>query len=99
MFASNQTSASILAAYDDLIENISPPDSVDLEHLRSGGTLRASGSSDSASQGTRCANIIDGVPDGWKVARAHSVMEVLDGGTPMTTVPDYWGGQDSVLYY
>ena len=37
--------------------------------------------------------IVDGVPEGWKVATAHSVMDVLGGGTPRTTVRDYWGGE------
>ncbi len=37
--------------------------------------------------------VVDGVPDGWEVVTAHSVMDVLGGGTPRTTVRDYWGGE------
>jgi type I restriction enzyme S subunit len=38
------------------------------------------------------ARIISGVPDGWRKATAHTAMEVLSGGTPKTTNPDYWNG-------
>jgi type I restriction enzyme S subunit len=36
--------------------------------------------------------ISDGVPHGWEKTTAISAMEVLSGGTPKTSVPDYWDG-------
>ena len=36
--------------------------------------------------------IIDGVPRGWKRKRVIDVADVLSGGTPKTTESDYWGG-------
>ena len=37
--------------------------------------------------------ITNGVPEGWEKTTAFSAMEVLSGGTPKTTVPDYWDGE------
>ena len=31
--------------------------------------------------------------DGWKVAKLEDVVQVVNGGTPKTTVPQYWGGE------
>lgn len=36
--------------------------------------------------------IIDGVPEGWERKSAYDALEILSGGTPKTTVSDYWGG-------
>jgi len=41
--------------------------------------------------------LIDGVPEGWEKATGFSAMEVLSGGTPRTTVADYWDGE--ILFY
>ena len=82
--------ANVLSAYDDLIEN---------NHRRM-ALLE-----DAARQlyrewfvrlrfpGHEHTCITNGVPDGWEKATAYSVMEVLSGGTPKTTVPDYWDGE------
>ena len=82
--------ADVLSAYDDLIEN---------NHRRM-ALLE-----DAARQlyrewfvrlrfpGHEHTCITNGVPDGWEKATAYSVMEVLSGGTPKTTVPDYWDGE------
>lgn len=32
------------------------------------------------------------VPEGWGVRSFASTVEILGGGTPKTSVPDYWGG-------
>lgn len=37
--------------------------------------------------------IVDGVPRGWERRTAFDSMHVLSGGTPKTTVPDYWDGE------
>lgn len=36
--------------------------------------------------------VTNGVPEGWDKTTAYSAMEVQSGGTPKTTVPEYWGG-------
>jgi len=33
------------------------------------------------------------VPEGWKIGSLTTVVEVLGGGTPKTTVDEYWDGQ------
>ena len=88
--AVQRKAGAILAAYDDLIEN---------NHRRM-ALLE-----DAARQlyrewfvrlrfpGHEHTCITNGVPDGWEKATAYSVMEVLSGGTPKTTVPDYWDGE------
>lgn len=38
------------------------------------------------------ARIVKAVPDGWVKTTADCAMEVLSGGTPKTTVPDFWDG-------
>ena len=37
------------------------------------------------------------VPDGWKGGVFSDCVEILSGGTPRTSVPEYWGG--NVLWY
>jgi type I restriction enzyme S subunit len=82
--------ADILSAYDDLIEN---------------NRQRMALLEDAARQlyrewfvrlrfpGHEHTRITNGVPEGWEKATAYSAMEVLSGGTPKTTVPDYWDGE------
>ena len=82
--------ADILSAYDDLIEN-----------NRRRMALLEEASQQLYSEwfvrlrfpGHEHTRITNGVPDGWEKATAYSVMEVLSGGTPKTTVPDYWDGE------
>lgn len=81
--------ADILSAYDDLIEN---------------NRRRMALLEDAARQlyrewfvrlrfpGHEHTRITDGVPEGWDRSTAFSAMEVLSGGTPRTTVSDYWDG-------
>ncbi len=37
--------------------------------------------------------IVDGVPEGWERKTAFDAIQVLSGGTPKTTNPDYWDGE------
>jgi type I restriction enzyme S subunit len=37
--------------------------------------------------------IVDGVPEGWEKKTALDAIQVLSGGTPKTTNPDYWDGE------
>ena len=32
------------------------------------------------------------IPEGWEVGVLHDIVELLSGGTPRTSVPDYWDG-------
>lgn len=36
--------------------------------------------------------IIDGVPEGWEKSTAFEVMDILSGGTPKTSISEYWDG-------
>jgi type I restriction enzyme S subunit len=36
--------------------------------------------------------IITGLPEGWRRAAAFDAMQVMSGGTPKTTVSDFWDG-------
>ena len=82
--------ASVLRAYDDLIENNRRRIRL-LE--RRARLIYEEWFVRLRFPGHEHVRIVDGVPDGWKVTSAHSVMDVLGGGTPRTTVRDYWGGE------
>ena len=82
--------ASVLGAYDDLIENNRRRIRL-LE--RRARLIYEEWFVRLRFPGHEHVRIVDGVPEGWKVATAHSVMDVLGGGTPRTTVRDYWGGE------
>jgi type I restriction enzyme S subunit len=113
--------ASILSAYDDLIENnnrrialleqaarllyeewftppyrfpgspyyrsVAAPSPAALRHPLPVGEGRGEG------RGFRPATrIVDGVPKGWEKATAFDAMDILSGGTPRTTTPEFWDG-------
>ena len=82
--------ASILSTYDDLIENNQRriqllEQSAQLLYKEWFVHLRF--------PGHEHVSITDGVPEGWKKKNALDVMDVLSGGTPKTSVPDYWNGE------
>ena len=81
--------ASILSAYDDLIEN----NRRRIQLLEQAARmiykewfvrLRF--------PGHEHVKVKDGVPEGWERKTAFEVMDVLSGGTPKTNVSSYWGG-------
>ena len=37
------------------------------------------------------------IPEGWEVGALSDVVDILSGGTPRTSVPEYWGG--NVFWY
>lgn len=81
---------STLAAYDDLIEN----------NRRRMTLLEASARLLYREwfvrlrfPGYEHTPIVDGVPQGWERRTAFDSMQVLSGGTPKTTMPDYWDGE------
>ena len=82
--------ADTLSAYDDLIENNRRrmallEESARLLYREWFVRLRFPGH-----EHTR---IVDGVPEGWERKTALDSFQVLSGGTPKTTNPDYWGGE------
>ena len=81
--------ASILSAYDDLIENNRRriqllEQAARLLYKEWFVRLRF--------PGHERVKIRDGVPEGWERKTALEVMDVLSGGTPKTNVPGYWEG-------
>lgn len=82
--------ADILSTYDDLIENNRRrmallEESARLLYREWFVRLRF--------PGYEHTPIVDGVPQGWEGRTAFDSMHVLSGGTPKTTVPDYWDGE------
>lgn len=80
---------SLLSTYDDLIEN-NRRRMVLLEETA--GQLYREWFVRLRFPGHEHTRTGDGVPAGWVRTRASTAMEVLSGGTPKTTVPDYWNG-------
>jgi type I restriction enzyme S subunit len=81
--------ASILSAYDDLIENNRRRIALLEQAAR---LLYKEWFVHLRFPGHEHTPIIDGVPEGWEKKTAFEVMDVLSGGTPKTTNPSYWDG-------
>ncbi len=80
---------SILSAYDDLIEN----NRRRIELLeRAARLLYKEWFVHFRFPGHEHVKIVDGVPEGWIKTTAYEAMEILSGGTPKTSVPEYWEG-------
>lgn len=82
--------ADVLAAYDDMIENNRRrmtllEESARLLYREWFVLLRF--------PGREHTRIADGVPEGWERKTALDAISVLSGGTPRTSVPDYWDGE------
>lgn len=81
--------ASILSAYDDLIENNRRriqllEESARMLYNEWFVQLRFPGHED--------ADVVDGVPEGWERKTAFEVMNICSGGTPKTKKNEYWDG-------
>lgn len=81
--------AEIIAAYDDLIENNKRRIELLEESARQ---LYKEWFVRFRFPGHEHVKIIDGVPEGWTKTTADQVIDILSGGTPKTSVPDYWNG-------
>lgn len=86
--------AAILSAYDDLIENNLRRIKI-LEEMAQNlyrewfVKFRFPGH-----QHTRFVDSpLGSIPEGWEVVPFTEIADVLSGGTPKTSVPEYWGGQ------
>lgn len=85
-----KAAGSLLSAYDDLIENNRRRMALLEEAARQ---LYREWFVRLRFPGHEHTRITNGVPEGWEKTTAHAAMEVLSGGTPKTTVPDYWEGE------
>ncbi|SMD14519.1 restriction endonuclease subunit S [Sporomusa malonica] len=81
--------ASILSAYDDLIETNFRRIALLEEAAR---LLYQEWFVRLRFPGYEHTRIADGVPEGWEVATAFDAIDVLSGGTPKTDNPSYWNG-------
>jgi len=82
--------AEILLSYDDLIENNKRRIELLEESARQ---LYKEWFVRFRFPGHEHVKIIDGVPEGWMKTAADQAMDILSGGTPKTSVPDYWDGE------
>jgi type I restriction enzyme S subunit len=79
----------ILSAYDDLIENNRRRMALLEEAARQ---LYREWFVRLRFPGHEHTRITNGVPEGWEKTNASYVMNILSGGTPKTSVPDFWDG-------
>ncbi len=88
--AEQQRIANILSAYDDMIENNRRRIALLEEAARQ---LYKEWFVRFRFPGHEHTEIIDGVPEGWERTPASTVMNILSGGTPKTTTPQFWDGE------
>jgi type I restriction enzyme S subunit len=81
--------ASILSAYDDLIENNRRRMQLLEQAAR---LLYKEWFVHLRFPGHEHVKIKNGVPEGWESKRFTDVIDVLSGGTPKTAKPEYWDG-------
>jgi type I restriction enzyme S subunit len=84
-----QRIASILSAYDDLIEVNNQRIKLLEETARE---LYKEWFVRMRFPGYKKAKFVKGVPEGWEVKRVADVFDILGGGTPSTEKPEYWSG-------
>ena len=82
--------ADILSAYDDLIEN----NQKQIKLLEEAAQrLYKEWFVDLRFPGHENTEIVDGVPEGWSVYPFSSKVDIMSGGTPKTSIPDYYNGK------
>ena len=82
--------ADILSAYDDLIEN----NQKQIKLLKEAAQrLYKEWFVDLHFPGHENTKIVDGVPEGWSVYPFSSKVDIMSGGTPKTSIPDYYNGR------
>lgn len=82
--------ADILSAYDDLIENNQKQIKLLEEAAR---RLYKEWFVDLRFPGHENTKIVDGVPEGWNICPFSSEVDIMSGGTPKTSIPDYYNGR------
>ncbi len=82
--------ADILSAYDDLIEN----NQRQIKLLEEAAQrLYKEWFVDLRFPGHENTKIVDGVPEGWNICPFSSKVDIMSGGTPKTSIPDYYNGR------
>lgn len=82
--------ADILSAYDDLIEN----NQKQIKLLEEAAQrLYKEWFVDLNFPGHENTKIVDGVPEGWNICPFSSKVDIMSGGTPKTSIPDYYNGR------
>ena len=82
--------ADILSAYDDLIEN----NQKQIKLLKEAAQrLYKEWFVDLHFPGHENTKIVDGVPEGWNICPFSSKVDIMSGGTPKTSIPDYYNGR------
>ena len=82
--------AGILSAYDDLIEN----NQKQIKLLEEAAQrLYKEWFVDLRFPGHENTKIVDGVPERWSVYPFSSKVDIMSGGTPKTSIPDYYNGK------
>ena len=82
--------AGILSVYDDLIEN----NRKQIKLLEEAAQrLYKEWFVDLRFPGHENTKIVDGVPEGWNICPFSSKVDIMSGGTPKTSIPDYYNGR------
>ena len=80
----------VVSAYDDLIEN----NQKQIKLLEEAAQrLYKEWFVDLNFPGHESTKIVDGVPEGWNICPFSSKVDIMSGGTPKTSIPDYYNGR------
>lgn len=80
----------ILVTYDDLIEN----NQKQIKLLEEAAQrLYKEWFVDLRFPGHENTKIVDGIPEGWNICPFSSKVDIMSGGTPKTSIPDYYNGR------
>lgn len=80
----------ILVTYDDLIEN----NQKQIKLLEEAAQrLYKEWFVDLRFPGHENTEIVDGIPEGWNICPFSSEVDIMSGGTPKTSIPDYYNGR------
>ena len=80
----------VISAYDDLIEN----NQKQIKLLEEAAQrLYKEWFVDLRFPGHENTKIVDGVPEGWNICPFSSKVDIMSGGTPKTSIPDYYNGR------
>lgn len=80
----------ILVTYDDLIEN----NQKQIKLLEEAAQrLYKEWFVDLRFPGHENTKIVDGIPEGWNICPFSSKVDIMGGGTPKTSIPDYYNGR------
>ena len=80
----------VVSVYDDLIEN----NQKQIKLLEEAAQrLYKEWFVDLHFPGHENTKIVDGVPEGWNICPFSSKVDIMSGGTPKTSIPDYYNGR------